>query len=82
MARSCFKDQEALLLFKLFAAIGLYPVNYMVANWSAGHTIEFKNIGKNVVVASKSESRPTALVATVLPIDNYRQTYSISITSF
>jgi len=39
---------------------------YVVANWSAGHTIEFKNIGKNVVVALKSESGPTALVATVL----------------
>ena len=71
-------------MFKLFAAIGLYSVNYMyvVANWSAGHTIEFKNIGKNVVVVSKSESGPTALVATVLQIDNYRQTYSIPITSF
>ena len=69
-------------MFKLFAAIGLYPVNYMVANWSAGHTIEFKNIGKNVVVASKSESGPTALVAPVLQIDNYRQTYSIPNTSF
>jgi len=66
-------------LFKLFAAIGLYPVNYMVANWSAGHTIDFKNIGKNVVVASKSKSRPTGGYG---PADNYRQTYSIPITSF
>ena len=59
------------IAFKLFAAIDLYSVNcgHMAANWSAGHAAEFKNIGRNVVVVSKSglvETGPTVLVATAL----------------
>ena len=57
--------------FKLFAVINLYSVNCgrVAVNRSAGHAIEFKNIGRNVVVVSKSclvETGPTVLVATVL----------------
>jgi len=57
--------------FKLFAAIDLHSVNCgrVAANWSAGHATEFENIGRNVVVVSKSgpvETGPTVLVATAL----------------
>ena len=57
--------------FKLFAAINLYSVSsgHMALYWSAGRTAEFENIGRNVVVASKSgpvETGPTIQVATAL----------------
>ena len=57
--------------FKLFAAIDLYSVNCdcVAANQPAGRTAKFENIGRNVVVVSKSglvETRPTILVATAL----------------
>ena len=57
--------------FKLFATIDLYSVksDHVAANWSAGHAAEFNNIGRNVVVVSKSglvETGPTVLVATAL----------------
>jgi len=41
----------------------------LTAKQSAGHAAEFMNIGRNVVVASKSgwvETGPSALVATAL----------------
>ena len=54
--------------FKLSAAIDLYSVNCgrVAVNRSAGHAVEFENIGRNVIVVSKSglvETGPTALVA-------------------
>jgi len=63
------------IAFKLFAAIDLYSVNcgHVAANRSARHVYaaEFENIGRNVVVASKSglvETRPNVLVATALRV--------------
>ena len=44
----------------------------MAANWSAGRAAEFVNIGRNVLVASKSgpvETGPTVPVATALNCD-------------
>ena len=56
--------------FKLFAAIDLYSVNCgcVAVNRSAGHAVEFKNIGRNVVVSKSGlvETGPTALVAMVM----------------
>ena len=59
------------ITFKLFAAIDLYSVNcgHMALYRSAGCTAEFKNIGRNVVVASKSgpvKTGPTILVVATL----------------
>ena len=45
----------------------------MAANQSAGHTAEFMNIGRNVVVTLKIgpvETGPTVLVATALNFQN------------
>ena len=61
--------------FKLFAAIDLYLVNCgrMAAKRSAERTAEFENIGRNVVVVSKSgpvETGPTVPVAMALKCDN------------
>ena len=64
------------ITFKLFAAIDLYSVNcgHMALYRSAGCTAEFKNIGRNVVVASKSgpvETGPTIPVATALNVEDH-----------
>ena len=58
-------------MYKLFAAIDLLPVNcgHVSANQSAWCAAKFVNIGRYVVVASKSgpvETGPTILVATAL----------------
>ena len=62
----CFEDLGS-VAFKLFAAIDLYSVNCgrMAAKRSAKRTAEFKSIGRNVVVVSKSgpvETGPTVLL--------------------
>ena len=59
------------ITFKLFVAINLYFVNcgHVASNWSARCATKFKNIGRNVVVASKSgpvETGSTVLVAMAL----------------
>jgi len=66
----CFEDKEASLsnYFKtsISSSVNCGPV---AANRSAGHAAEFVNIGRNVVVASKSgrvETRPTQPVTTAL----------------
>jgi len=63
VATSCFR--------KLFAAIDLYSVTcgHMALYRSAQHAVEFENIDRNVVAASKSgpvETGPTVLLATAL----------------
>ena len=68
------------LAFKLFAAIDLYSVNcgHVALYQSAGRVVKFVNIGRNLVVASKSgpvETVPTVLVATAL---NKRQLCLVS----
>ena len=67
---SCFEDQEESLSNYLKPSTSS-SVNcgHMAANRSAGHTAEFMNIGRNVVVASKSgrvETRPTRPVTMAL----------------
>ena len=59
------------LAFKLFAAVDLYSVNCgQVALYrSAGRVVEFVNVGRNLVVATKSgpvETVPIVPVATAL----------------
>ena len=56
--------------------IDLYSVNcgHEALYWSAGYAAEFKNIGRNVVVVSKSgavDTGPTVLVATALLSDSF-----------
>ena len=72
----CFEDQEASLSNYLQPSISSsVKCGHMAVNWSAGCTTNFVNIGKNVIVASKSgpvETVPTVLVAMALHIiSNY-----------
>jgi len=69
MAPSCFEDicSHQSLLCQLW---------HVAVNWSARRSAELENIGRNVVVASRSgpvETGPTVLVATALrgPIVTY-----------
>ena len=70
MTPSCSEDYEASLSNHLKPSISS-SVNfgYVTANRSAGHAAKFVNIGRIVVLVSKSgqvETRPTVLVAMAL----------------